>query len=143
MPRGRPSTFTPALAEAICERLSDGESLRSICRDEGMPPASTVRQWHIDDVAGFSAQYACARNLGLDAIAEEIQEIADDSSRDTISTEDGDRQNIEWVNRSRLRVDARKWLLSKLRPDKYGDRTVLAGDSKAPLEFVVSTVKRD
>lgn len=107
-----------------------------------MPTASAVTQWCAKD-EDFSTRYARARGEGLEVLADEIIEIADDSSADTIETEDGPKQNTEFINRSRLRVDTRKWLLSKLRPDKYGDRTVLAGDQTAPLQFVVSTVKRD
>lgn len=118
----RASEFTQEIADAICERLADGESLRSICRDESMPAKSTVFKWlaQLDD---FADQYARAREAQADTLADEILEIADDASRDTIATEkNGEQMNSEWVTRSRLRVDARKWLASKMAPKKYGDR---------------------
>ena len=97
--RGRPSIFSPALADRLCERLADGETLRAICRDEGMPDERTVRRWALDDLEGFSAQYARAREIGYQSMADDLTEIAD--------AKDGDPA------RDRLRVDTRKWLLSK------------------------------
>ena len=58
---GRMCTYTPEIAAEICEKISSGESLRSICKGSGMPPEATVRNWAMDDVNGFAAQYARAR----------------------------------------------------------------------------------
>ncbi len=137
-PPGRPSKFTPELANAICARLARGESLRSICRDEGMPTDETVRQWALDDLHGFSVQYARARDLGLDAMADEVFEIADDGRNDWIKRENKRGEtyialNDEAVARSRLRFDARRWYLSKLAPKKYGERVTHEGDANNPL----------
>jgi len=121
-PRGRPSTFTWAVANKICERLAEGETLRSICRDKGMPAASVVRRWALDDREGFYAHYARARDTGLDAMADELLDIADDGENDRDA--DG-KADSEHINRSRLRVDTRKWYLSKLAPKRYGDRSSL------------------
>jgi hypothetical protein len=118
---GRPSSFTREIADEICERLAEGESLRSICRSDGMPVQATVFRWLSIDEA-FLKQYARAREAQADRLADEILDIADDSSHDTESTEHGDRPNNEWIARSRLRVDARKWLASKMAPKKYGDK---------------------
>lgn len=136
--RGRPSKFTPELAADICARLAKGESLRSICRDEGMPSDVAVRQWALNDINGFYAQYAQARDLGLDAMAEEVCEIADDGSNDYVErvNKNGETEtvfNTEHVQRSRLRFDARRWYLSKLAPKKYGDRLTHEGDPNNPL----------
>lgn len=109
---GRISTFSAEIAAAICERLAQGESLRAICRSEGMPPPSTVRTWVVDDVQGFAARYARARNFGLDEMAEEIIDIAD-------ARTDGHDD----VGHRRLQIDARKWMLCKLAPKRYGERT--------------------
>lgn len=124
---GRPSIYTKELAEEICERLAAGESLRAICKDEGFPAESTVRGWVLDDKEGFSAQYARARDFYLDNMADEIIEISDDGSNDWMEREleSGkiiDVLNHEHVTRSRLRVDTRKWYLSKLAPKRYGDK---------------------
>ena len=132
---GRPKTgptFSTEIQDAIINRIAAGETLRAICRTNGFPKHSTVLEWVSDPV--FADRYARARRSGLDVIAEEIIDIADDSSGDvTFDAEGNERQNSEFTNRSRLRVDARKWLLSKLRPDKYGDHLTLAGDQANPL----------
>lgn len=124
--RGRPSIYTPELAARICERLAAGESLRSICRDDDMPDGTTVYDWLKTNVE-FSQQYAEARDKGLEAMAEETLQIADDGQNDWMDREleNGRIERVvdhEHINRSRLRVDTRKWYLSKLAPKRYGDR---------------------
>lgn len=69
----------------------------------------------------FSEQYARAMQIRVEMMADEIIQISDDSSNDLLLTEFGEKENKEFVNRSRLRVDTRKWLLSKMLPKKYGD----------------------
>ena len=131
---GRPSSFSQQTADLICARLADGESLRSICRDDSMPHVSTVLRWVASkDHQEFREQYAHAREVGLEQMADEILEIADETAFDTIATKDGFKADNEWIQRSKLRVDARKWILSKQLPKKYGDRTTLAGDPDNPL----------
>jgi hypothetical protein len=118
-------TYTPELAVIICERLAAGESLKAICRDEGMPPDSTVRLWVIDDHNGFAAQYARARDVGLDIMADDLVEIAD-TTQEGVKTKEtlfGDEvTRADMLEHRRLRVDARKWYLSKLAPKRYGDK---------------------
>lgn len=119
---GRPSLYTPELAATICERLAAGETLRAVCRDEGMPAPSTVLGWKAVDGA-FSEQYARAREVGYEQMADELLEIADDGTNDTTENKAGEpTMDAEWVARSRLRVDTRKWLLSKALPKIYGDK---------------------
>lgn len=137
---GRPSIYTADLAATICERLAKGESLRSVCRDEGMPVEATVRGWALDDREGFSAQYARAREFQAHAIADELLEIADDGSNDWMALHaKGDNASLGWelngehVQRSRLRSDTRKWLLSKMLPKLYGDKLTHAGDPDQPV----------
>lgn len=145
---GRPSSYTPEIAEEICERLAGGESLYRICHDEHMPSESTVRAWAIDDRDGFSAKYTRARDLGLDHVAEEVMAIADDASDDweTRVREDGSEYlalNSDHVNRSKLRFEARRWYLSKLAPKKYGDRQQLehSGPGGEPLKITVERIQ--
>lgn len=125
--RGRPTEYTPEIADEICSLLACGRTLRDICRDDGMPPESTVRQWALDDREGFSARYAQAREIGYHSMADETLEIADDASNDWMETNGDDSEgwkaNGEHIQRSRLRVDTRKWMLSKVLPKVYGDRT--------------------
>lgn len=136
---GRPSIFTLELAAQICQRIAEGESLREVCRDESMPSTSTVMRWARDNEV-FREQYAKAREDLLEHWAEEIMEIADDGSNDWIQRNEKDNpgyaSNGEHINRSRLRVDTRKWLLSKLAAKKYGDRVSaeLSGPNGGPIQ---------
>ena len=146
---GRPSLYTPELANEICERLVN-EPLAQICRDEHIPLKGTVLNWVDQDREGFADRYARARSAQIEAMAHEILTIADDSSADVVTryNEKGDPYEAvdqDHINRSRLRVDTRKWLLSRLRPRVYGDATMLkhadADGNKLPT-FEVSTVAR-
>ncbi len=122
--KGRPSLYTEALAAGICRRLAEGETLRSVCRDKAMPDKATILRWLADKKkADFRAQYAHAREMQADALFDEALVIADDASDDWAEDKDGkktlDHENIQ---RSRLRVDTRKWAAGKLAPKKYGDK---------------------
>jgi hypothetical protein len=130
-PRGRPSNFTPAIAQEICERLSTGEPLAQICRDEHMPQYRTVSDWKAAH-SEFAAQFARAREDGFDAIAEDCLKIADQTENDTVSTEHGDRPNTEWISRSKLRVETRLKLLAKWDPKRYGEKLAIGGASDLP-----------
>jgi len=122
-------SFSQKVADAICARLAAGESLRAICRAKGMPAESTVRLWARDNVAGFSAQYTRARDIGLDVLAEEILEIADtpELGSTTRVSADGEVEITEgdMLQHRKLKIDARKWFLSKLAPKRYGDRQLV------------------
>lgn len=118
---GRPTDYNADLAAEICQRISDGNSLRRICKADDMPNAATIYKW-IGKYPAFNEQYARACVDRADAIFEEAIEIADDSANDFIETEDGQKLNSEHVQRSRLRVDTRKWFVSKLNPKKYGEK---------------------
>lgn len=120
----RPTTFNQEVADAICERIANGESLRTVCETEGMPDKATVFRWLADpEKKVFCDQYARAREAQADHLAEEILEIADDGTQDSYVDENGNaRTDQEVIGRSRLRVDARKWLASKMAPKKYGDK---------------------
>lgn len=134
---GRQTTFTQEMADTICARLADGQSLRSICGDDDMPDRVTVFRWLAANEA-FRIQYARAREEQADVLAEEIVQIADDGSNDTYQTDDGAAVNHDVIARSRLRVDARKWYASKLAPKKYGDKLELDGAltvKKSPAEL--------
>lgn len=139
---GAPSIYSEEVADAICGRLAEGESLRAICRHEGMPSIGTVMRWLTeDDKLNFREQYTRARELGLEALAEDIRDIADTPvlGVKTKINEKGETETTEadMIEHRRLQIDARKWLLSKLVPKKYGDKTTLAGDPEAPLQGVV------
>lgn len=141
--RGRPTIFTNDIAREICARLAAGESLRSVCRDENMPAEATVREWVLDDREGFSAQYNRAREFQAYSMAEELLEISDDGSNDWMAKHgkeaEGYLLNGEHVQRSRLRVDTRKWILSKMLPKVYGDKIQqeVTGADGAPFPVMI------
>lgn len=137
------TTYADEVALQICERLANGESLKAICEDEGMPARSTVFKWLAENKP-FSDMYARAREEQADAIFDEIIEIADDGRNDWMERrgeEDaGWVTNGENIQRAKLRIDARKWMAGKLRPKKYGEKLELSGDADSPLQVVFKTV---
>ena len=122
MAGGRPSIYTQELADCICERLASGESLRAICSDEDMPNRQTILNW-LNDKAEFVGHYARAREDQAEAHADRIIEIADDESID--------------AHHKRIMVDARKWVASKLKPKRYGDKLDLEHKGEVGLTVVV------
>ena len=129
MALGRPSIYSQELGLKICERLANGESLRAICKGEEFPNISTVLRWILDgEHQEFSEQYSKARQAQAELLADEIFDIADDGSNDWMLREFADGgsqivQNSEAIGRSRLRVDSRKWYLSKVLPKKFGEKS--------------------
>jgi hypothetical protein len=114
---GRPTAYTPELGEAICGLLAEGMSLNAICKRNDIAVAeSTARSWAIDPEHPFSANYARARAVGYHKMADDALDIADATETDTGQ-----------VARDRLRVEYRKWLLSKALPKIYGDKLELNG----------------
>ena len=134
--------FSQEIFDEICERISDGESLRDICQDEGMPNKSSVFRWLSKKDAGeLRDQYARARECQADVIFDEVLSIADDARNDWMERrgeEDaGWVANGEHIQRSRLRIDARKWMAGKLRPKVYGDKIDLTHGNPdgSPITF--------
>lgn len=124
---GRPTLYSAELGLEICVRLAEGESIRSICRDDSMPCRTTVFNWLLDPKRKeFLNQYESAREMQAETLADEITDIADNSTNDYMFRMGGDDNkevaNPENIQRSRLRIDARKWIASKLKPKKYGDK---------------------
>lgn len=114
--------FDQDTAAEILRRLSEGETLRSICREDGMPAKSTVYNWRKADPQGFGAAYDEAMLQGCHALLDETLEIADDSARDFKSGEDGEIFDSEHVQRSKLRIWARHELIKRKRPDVFSDK---------------------
>jgi len=147
MTSGRLSTYTPEMAQRICDELATGRTLRDVCRDEGMPPESTVRLWAVRNENGFAAQYAEARQVGYLCMGDDLVEIADDGRNDWMERQGDDspgwQVNGEHVQRSRLRLDTRKWLLSKALPKIFGDKLDLSSNdgSMSPKEPEVSAAE--
>lgn len=128
----RPSKLSQPLCDAICDRIADGESLRKICDADDMPNKATVFRWLADNPA-FSDQYARARESQADTMADDILTIADDGLNDSYVDDNGNkRTDQDVIARSRLRVEARKWLASKMAPKKYGDKLAIGGADDLP-----------
>jgi transposase-like protein len=83
-PKGQ--RYTRQVAEAICERLARGESLRSICKTKGMPSPSTIYDWR-DTRPEFARSFARARELAAEACAEEAVENAKAATPATLQTD--------------------------------------------------------
>lgn len=126
---GRPTSYTDEVANEIIDRIATGETLSAICREEGKPAKSTFFRWLYNDYNGLRNRYAKAFDERAVIMAYELLDIADDGTNDYVEQigDDGQvtayRVNGEAVARSRLRVDTRKWLLSKLIPKSYGDKS--------------------
>lgn len=118
---GRPTLYTPELFEGICERMAKGEPLAVICREDGMPHPSTVRDWANGDEA-LSRRFGRAREDGEDAIAADCLKIADDGTNDTTIVDGMSLLNSEHIQRSKLRVETRLKLLAKFNPKRWGDK---------------------
>jgi hypothetical protein len=127
---GRPTIYNEKMALEICKRLMSGETLLQICRDDHMPSRITVYAWLLDEKhLKFSNMYTHARAIQAEHMFDELIEISDDGSNDwmEIETKAGRKievVNHEHINRSRLRVDTRKWYISKVLPKKYGEKIV-------------------
>lgn len=137
----RPTSYTPEKAAKICALIAEDPRRLSTILDEhdDLPTAKTVWQW-LALHGEFREMYARAREQQMEALAEETLDIADETSRDTIfkTGKDGseyEAPDSEWIARSKLRVDTRKWLMSKLAPRKYGDKITneLTGPNGQPL----------
>jgi hypothetical protein len=128
--------FNQTIADSICELIQQGQSLRSACAENQIAP-STVLGW-VSAYSTFSEQYAKAREIGYKLLADEILSIADE--KDVEVKYDGDDVKLDLsptaIARNRLRVDTRKWMLSKMLPKVYGDKLELSGNKESPLEVV-------
>jgi hypothetical protein len=140
---GAPTTITAEAKAEVLKRLVGGESLTKICKDPRLPCIYSVYA-HIDKDPEFAKSYARAREIQADVLAEEIIDISDDGSSDFVTRldKDGEEQEVvdhEHIQRSRLRVDSRKWFASKMRPNRYGDKTIISGDQASPVVTTTMT----
>lgn len=137
MPAGRPTSYTEETASIICQRLVEGESLKAICREDGMPSASTVFVW-LDAHEEFRTKYARARELQAELQVDEMTEIADNGSNDWMERKNAEGENIGWkengeaLTRSKLRLEQRRWNAEKLLPKKYGTKMAIGGADDLP-----------
>ena len=122
MAGGRPTKYSPELVDKICEQIAEGKSLRTICLAEDMPGMSSIFKW-LGDYKEFSDKYEKAKLEQAEALTEDMLAIADDMTDDAQSR--------------RIRVDTRKWIASKLKPKKYGDKIhqEVTGKDGGPVEY--------
>ena len=132
---GRRTKYTAEIARQICERLSEGETLKSICRDEKMPGWRAVYDW-MERHEEFAASIARARELGFDAIAEEALQIANTPEIGEETEDDGEKiktKRADMLGHRKLQVWTRLQLLAKWSPGKYGDRRIVDMTVNEPL----------
>lgn len=137
----RPTDYNEEIADLICERIALGESVRKICSSDDTPSMSTVFKW-LNEHKEFSEQYARAREEQAESLADEIVSIADESELDVKAN--GDVVfDATAVARNRLRIDARKWVASKLKPKKYGDKLDVEHSGETVSNVTVRFVSSD
>ncbi len=134
---GRPSTYTEVIAAEICAQIAEGSHLAKVCKAEDMPHLRTVYRW-LEALEGFAASYDRARQVRADTWEGEIAEIADDTSQDFIDKTKPDGEtyrafDAEHVQRSKLRIDSRKWLMAKAAPRRYGDHLNVQSQSEVTV----------
>jgi len=137
----RPTDYTDELAIEICAKIAEGKALTTICKEEDKPSTVTVYSWLKNDTE-FLNMYTRAREDQADTLFDEILTIADDGSNDTYLDADGNpRVDHDNVQRSRLRVEARKWGAAKLKPKKYGDKLDLGVTGTLNYELLLKELK--
>lgn len=142
---GRPEIYNDEMAiKLLSEIASTSKSLRTICKMDDMPSVTTVLKW-LRDKPEFAIQYARAKEEQADYLIEEMLDISDDGSNDFMTITKGDAsyeiENKEVTNRSRLRVDTRKWIASKLKPKKYGDKVDVTSAGEKIQSIQVEVVR--
>lgn len=138
---GRPAIYTKELADTICNMLSEGMSLRKVCLEKGMPDKKTVLKWLRED-ENFVTQYARAKEEGADAMFEELNDISDETHQ--IIKSGAEKKSSAYAQAQRLRIDTRKWYLSKIKPKKYGEKLDLtSGDKEIKGNTIIFTSFKD
>ena len=125
MPAGRPTDYTQELAIRLCSEIALGRSLRKVCLEDWSPCMSTIFRWLLTNKE-FKEQYAIASQQKADAHADEIQDLADDVELDQMA-----------IAKAKLQIDTRKWIASKLKPKKYGEKIEVGGDQENPVGISV------
>lgn len=134
---GRPSKYTKKLAKEICNRIAAGEFVYQIAKDPDMPSPDTIYRWTTER-EDFSDLYLEARAKQAHKLFEETINIADDGTNDYVERvkKSGEAHVVgdtEHIQRSKLRVDTRKWFISRVLPKMYGDKLTVGGDKDSPL----------
>ena len=140
---GRPTNYNQDIADEICEKLIEGKSLRAISKEDGMPPVSVICRWLVLHKE-FAEQYARVKEEQAEIFADEIASIADEKPAEIIDEKGVSRYDSAAVQWQRLRVDSRKWVASKLKAKKYGDKIEHSGQvSFTPAQFELPKPKTE
>ena len=138
-PRGRPGIYTQELADEICQRIAEGETLTAICKPDDFPVALyTVLEWvRLDVGPGFSASYARARTTQADVWADELKDVSRNPHVGKTTTTVNDRFGTstkvveqDMTEHRRLQISATQWLIARANRNKYGDRAALLMDTE-------------
>lgn len=129
--KGRPSEYTDTIFNDICDKLADGKSLKSICEKEDMPSKATFYNW-INNDKDLLDKYARAKDDASDALADDIQDISD-------KVLNGEYE----ANNARVAIDAKKWIASKLKPKKYGDKLDMTTNGKDMVVPILSGISKE
>lgn len=131
------TAYSKEIADRILALMVDGDaplSMRGACKEVGVAPG-TFAGWVTDDRDGLEARYRTAQMIRAQLVADEILEIADDNASDYYTDDEGLRRvDHDHIQRSKLRVDTRKWLLAKALPKIYGDKLQHVGDGGGPVK---------
>lgn len=145
---GRPSIRSDEVVQKILARMASGDSLRRACFEDEMPAPSTFLLWVSQDKA-LSEQYDRVREVRADGMFEEMLDIADDGTNDWMLRGHGDNDpgwvaNGENIQRSRLRVDTRKWALARMNPKKFGEKITneVVGKDGGPIATTTIDAKK-
>lgn len=144
MAGGRPTNYSEALADMICEAIAcTPRGLEHVCASDDMPAASTVYKW-LARYPEFVEKYLRAREAQSHLVMDQVLDIADDGTNDFVMTDDGPVLDRDHIQRSKLRVETRFRLAGKLNPKKYGDKAEIDHKSsdgtmtpKAPVYKIV------
>lgn len=138
-----PVYYSDEVAAEVLARLASGETLTKICKDEHMPSRRMIFSWvyrTTSKIEPFATEYVKARMEALYGIADEMRDIADDASNDwTVDANGNPIVDREHISRSKLRIDTRKWELSKLLASVFGDKVQHTGEDGGPM--VVNIVR--
>ena len=116
--------YTPELAKTICDRIAEGDNLRAICREDGMPNWRTFYDW-LELYPTLAEHFAHAREVGFDAIAAEALHIADTPQRGEKREESEEGVKVTYddmLGHRKLQIETRLKLLAKWSPKKYGEK---------------------
>ena len=124
---GRPTVYTPELANLICELIGNGSSMRNVCLKEDMPAMQTIWRW-LREKKDFSEQYARACEERTEAQNENLLDLGDEAIDHAYKADP--KASSAVVQAVKLKADNLKWVMSKMKPKKYGDKLDMTTNGK-------------